>query len=94
MKEIRRIYSDKVRAMCIKDSLYTRGDNKAYSNLLCNLCDESKHITLSRIEKIARDILDHSNWQKKADLYGCDYEELLKMIMTNIINECCYTFVE
>lgn len=94
MKEIRKISSDKVRHLCIKDDYYTRGSNKEYTNLLCNLCDGTKKVTLSRLQKIAEDILQHSDWEEKAHSYGYDYEELLKAVMTNLINECCYSFIE
>lgn len=34
MKEARKIDSMKVREYCIEKNFYTRGDNKAYENLL------------------------------------------------------------
>lgn len=93
MKEIRKINSSKVRQMCIKDNYYTKGTNNEYENLLLNLCND-KNMTLKKIEKIATDILQHSDWQSKSRSYGCEYDELLKSVMANLINECCYTFIE
>lgn len=92
-KQETKIFSDKVRSLCIKDNYYTMGNNEQYENLLFNLCDESKSITLKQIEKIADDILQHSDWEKKAKSYGCDYDFLKICLMENLINECCYTFV-
>lgn len=93
MKEIRKIDNMKVRAMCIKDSYYTSGTNEDYENLLFNLC-EKDNITLDDIEEIASDILVHSVWEKKARAYGYSYDELLTDVMTNLINECCMSFIE
>ena len=94
MKEIRKIDSMKVRAMCIRDNYYTRGTNKEYSHLLNDLCDKDKNITLKDIQKIALDILIHSEWEKKTKIYSCNYDELLADVMTSLINECCYSFIE
>lgn len=92
MKEARKIDSMKVRKYCIKKNFYTRGDNKAYENLLFNLC-KTKHATLGRIEKIAADILMHSSWEMECKMAGCDYEELLTHVMSDIINECCVSVI-
>lgn len=93
MREVRKIDNMKVRGLCIKDSFYTRGTCEEYDNLLFNLC-EKEEVTLEDLETIAIDILDHSDWRKKKDEYGCSFDELRAIVMTNLINECCMTFVE
>lgn len=92
-KEVRIIRHDSVRSMCIKEEYYTRGTNTEYSNLLFNLCDND-NASLEDLEKIAVDILEHSDWEKKAAEYGVSYDELVRSVMTNLLNECCYTIIE
>lgn len=91
-REERRIFSDKVRNMCIKEGFYTCGTCEEYSHLLCVLCKDEE-ISLDDVETIAADILVHSVWEEKAAEYGVGYDELLRNVMSNLINECCYTFV-
>ena len=91
-REERRIFSDKVRNMCIKEGLYTRGTCEEYSHLLCVLCKDEE-ISMDAVETIAANILIHSAWEEKAAEYGVEYDELLRNVMSNLINECCYTFV-
>ena len=93
MKEVRKIISEEVRSYCIKNNLYTRGTNKEYEHLLFGLCNV-KPATTAKVKKVAEDILAHSNWQKKADLMGVDYNEYLTYIMEDIINECSYTMIK
>lgn len=94
MKEIRKIDSMKVRAMCIRDKYYTCGTNKEYNHLLNDLCDRNKNITLEDIEEIAADILIHSVWEEKTESYGCNYDELLANVMGSLINECCCSYIQ
>lgn len=76
--------------MCIKEQYYTRGNNAEYTHLLCDLCDWSKSLSLENIRDIAIDILDHSDWEEKAkDVFDCDYEEFLSVVMTDLLNDCC-----
>lgn len=84
-KEVRIIRHDSVRSMCIKEEYYTRGTNTEYSNLLFNLCDND-NASLEDLEKIAVDILEHSDWEKKAAEYGASYDELVRSVMTNLLN--------
>lgn len=92
MKEIRCIENMKVRQMCIDEQFYTRGTNKEYENLLFNLCEKTD-LSLDDIEKIARDILDHSDLEDKEMEYGVGYDDLLLNLMGNLINDCCYSYV-
>lgn len=56
--------SEEVRNMCIRYGFYTCGDCNAYENLLHNLCNVKNYgddLSVERLEKIARDIVDHSD---------------------------------
>lgn len=45
IKEVRRISADKLRALCIKENWYTRGDNEDYEHLLFDLAGRKENIT-------------------------------------------------
>ena len=60
-KEIRRISSSNLRALCIRMQWYTRGNNDEYSHLLLDLAEHKKHLTTADIIEIAEDIAAHSN---------------------------------
>lgn len=92
MKEVRCIDNMKVRKMCIDEQFYTRGTNKEYENLLFTLCEKTD-LSLDDIEQIARDILDHSDLEDKENEYGVGYDDLLMNLMGNLINDCCYSYV-
>ena len=74
-----------VRQMCIAHQYYTRGDCRAYENML-GLLDlpRSKYtgsnISADKLEEIAEDIKDHS-----------DTEDTVRDIMENL---CCHIKVE
>ena len=57
-REFRKIYSDMVRSICIRESYYTRGDVDAYTHLLVDLCDFEKEVTMDDLEEITEDILE------------------------------------
>lgn len=75
---------EEVRQMCIAHQYYTRGDNKAYENMLGLLDTFSKYsgsnITAGRLEEIAEDIKMHS-----------DTEDTVRDIMENL---CCHIKVQ
>lgn len=60
-REVRRIFAEDLRELCIRKNWYTRGDSKAYSHLLNELAHEKENITTDDIVEIAQDILEHSN---------------------------------
>lgn len=93
-REFRKIDSDMVRSMCIRESYYTRGDVDAYTHLLVGLCDFKKEITMDDLEEITEDILEHSDVNSFCGRYGCSEEELFQSTLWKLINECCKTFVE
>lgn len=70
MKFKHTINGSDVREFCIKNNLYTVGNNKDkdYASLL-NSCDTLHHCTPRRIINIAKDIAEHSDQQNaKIDL--------------------------
>lgn len=60
IREIRRILPYQLRALCIENNWYTRGDCEEYEHLLCNLTDR-ENLTTEDILAIAEDIAEHSN---------------------------------
>lgn len=92
-KEVRVIRSVSVRNMCIKYGFYTCGTNEQYLNLLNNLC-KKENPSLTDLKEIAEDILSHSKTEEKMEECGETYEELIMSVMTDLINECCYIFVD
>lgn len=58
---IRRWYGFKVRAACIRNDLYTRGDNEAYSAML-DMVDRTPPTTKA-MYLVAKDIAEHSKDQ-------------------------------
>ena len=58
-KEIRRLYDDDLRNLCINKNWYTRGNTEEYTNLL-NMCNKN-NITTNDIVEIATNIMNHSN---------------------------------
>lgn len=59
-KEVRIITWDSVRNLCIAKEWYTRGDNKAYSELAGYVSD-LEEATTEALAVIAHDIYEHSN---------------------------------
>lgn len=92
MKVTYTMYSAKVRQLCIDENYYTRGDNKDYKHMLFTLC---KGKTLRAVEKVAEDIIKHSDVAELKIRYsGHDINDIKKIIMMDIINECAYVSVE
>lgn len=71
--------SFQVRSVCIENNWYTRGDNKAYSEML-DFVDNNEP-TKANIYTVARDIMEHSNTD---DLY-------IEAIMFRIANDAVMT---
>ena len=92
-KTTRIIRHNRVRQMCINLDLYTKGDNSKYEHMLYVLCSRID-ADIEHYEKIAQDILDHSDWQKVAEKYGEDYNGLMELLLSELINECSYIIVE
>ena len=59
--EVRIIFADDLRNLCITKGWYTRGADKEYSHMLHVLAAEGKNITTEDIVEIAEDIMEHSD---------------------------------
>lgn len=91
-KEVRHIYGDKVRNLCIKESYYTMGTCTEYTHLLNDLC--GKEVTVDGLEEIAEDIVKHSDTESYCEQYGGSEEEMIGNLLFELINECCVVTVE
>lgn len=56
--EVRKLYADNLRSLCISKNWYTRGNVSEYENLF-SMCDK-ENITTDDIVEIATDIMSHS----------------------------------
>ena len=59
--EIRHIRADSLRALCVWQGWYTRGNNRAYNHLLMDLAEGKKNLTTADIIEMAEDIAAHSD---------------------------------
>lgn len=73
-KEIRTLTAYNLRALCIRQNWYTRGDNAEYEHLLYDLADSKPHLTTQDIIEIAEDIAAHSHLQDGYDVAGIAWE--------------------
>ena len=60
-KEVRRLSASTLRALCIREDWYTRGDNDEYDYLLNDLAGRKPHLDTADIIAIAEDIAAHSD---------------------------------
>lgn len=93
IKEIKRIDTDKLRNMCIKNNWYTVGTSVDYYNMF-KMC-EKDNITAKQLYRIAKDIYEHTNIDSARN--GCcsdysDNENILNMMI--YVNDCSYVFYE
>ena len=79
MRAVYNIDIDDLRAVCIRNGFYTRGDNRAYTNMF-ELC---RGDDLETIQAVAEDIIAHS----------ADHYETTD-VMETIINNCVYITIE
>ena len=73
-KEIRTLTAYNLRALCIRQNWYTRGDNAEYEHLLYDLADSKPNLTTQDIIEIAEDIAAHSHLQDGYDVAGIAWE--------------------
>jgi hypothetical protein len=86
-REDKRWSSSSVRSMCIKRDRYTRGDCAAYEKMLDFVSNNEP--TLENIEKVAADIVEHSDLSS----YGMSFEENVEAIMFDLANDAItYSF--
>lgn len=77
--ETRHWNSCDVRSMCIREDLYTLGDDGEYTAMLENVEDES-YPTLEDIYRVAEDINRHSAGQTVTNI--------MYMLVNNVIKSC------
>ena len=85
-KEIRKLGAGRMRALCIKKSWYTAGDNVAYNNLL--EMASADNITTELIAEMAIDIEKHST------NYGAENGYGIPQFMFEIAKCCISVFEE
>lgn len=92
-REVRRLSSSDLRALCIKEDWYTGGDCEEYDNLL-NMT-KKENITTDDIVEIATDIIGHSDVaiEKYVRYYGMSMSEVYTHVMF-LIAEKCNTYFE
>lgn len=83
VKEIRSWSADDVRALCIREGLYTRGTNEEYDWMLQTVID-APHPELIAIVDVAENICNHSDW---LTLYGCSKNQAIVKIANMLANE-------
>lgn len=95
VKIYQQLTSTNLRALCVANDYYTRGDNYAYNKLFQKLWtpDEDNGLSQERLIDIAQDIFDHSNIERMMRDYGCGEEEVMNGIIHNLVN-ACYQLVE
>ena len=77
-----------MRDLCIKYHWYTRGDSKAYDNML-DMCDDaggSVKMTEELLNKLTEDILLHSDWTDLEE-NGYDTQDIMERVAWLIMNE-------
>ena len=90
-KEIRRLHSTDLRALCIREDWYTGGTNEEYANLM----DMTKkdNITTDDIVEIATDIIEHSDSARGKFERASGGEDFYLHVMF-LIAESCNTYFE
>ena len=81
-----RSYAIELQQYCINNGFYTKGDNRAYSELFdmfrsINLCTEMAQV-YSIVENVAEDIVNHSS----LDSYFGSRDETIEEIINDILN--------
>lgn len=87
-REIRKMGSDSLRALCIKENWYTRGNNEEYAKLL-DMADR-ENITTDDIVEIATEIIDKSDM----DFALCPLGAIYTNVMYKLGKICCTFFEE
>lgn len=90
-KEIRKLSSSELRALCIEQDWYTGGTNEEYYNLMS--MTEKENITTDDIVEIATDIIEHSDTAKVKFEKLSGGEDFYTHVMY-LIAEASYTFFE
>ena len=86
--EVRKMNSDDLRNLCIREHWYTEGNCEEYTNLLSK-ADDIDNVTTDDIVEIATDIYSHSRFE---DDYTMN--ELILNIMFKVGKICITLFEE
>ena len=94
-KETKVLNGEKLRNLCIKNNYYTKGNNIEYTAMFEKYCGGfygQKKITFVKIEEVANNIFQHSNWSE----YEKSYRdiEIIEKIIFELLNDCCISLVE
>ena len=87
IKEVKRIYRNELRQLCIANNYFTRGNNEEYQELL-NITD-NENISTTDIYKMALNIIEHSELGE----LDVDYTITDMMYELNQISHTFYTIV-
>ena len=90
-KEIRKLHTSDLRALCIKEDWYTGGTNEEYANLM-NMTFKD-NITTDDIVEIATDIIEHSETAKQKFERASGGENFYLHVMY-LVAEACFTYFE
>ena len=85
IKEVKFLFADDVRKMCISNNWYTRGTDEEYSNLL-NSIRNRKKITTNFLYEIACNVFIHSIMDEDYSI-----NENIENIMYALMNDCVRT---
>ena len=90
-KEVRRLHSSDLRALCIREDWYTGGTNEEYANLMD--MTNKDNITTDDIVEIATDIIEHSE-TAKANFEKATGGENFYLHVMFLVAESCNTYFE
>lgn len=91
IKEIKRIDTDKLRGICIKNNWYTKGNNEEYSNMF-SMCDVD-NVTTELLYEIAKDIYEHTDVKNSTNGCSNDYSDMENILnMMIYVNDTSYVF--
>lgn len=88
IKEMKHLFPDDVRTLCIEHNWYTNGTSDEFCQMLDSI-RKRKNITANFIYTIACDIFVHSNLKD----WGENIDDVLENLMCYIINDCVRTSV-
>lgn len=86
IKEIRVLYPEKIRSMCIENNWYTRGTSEDYDNMFTTVYNSRKKVTNNLLYKIACDIFVHSEMDTNYSI-----NDNLAGIMFALMEDCVKT---
>ena len=89
IKEKRILTMEAVRGFCIKNNLYTKGNNDEYTAML-KMCKGT--MTINKFYKIANNIIEHSDVLETLETYGVTKTEWIENCMYELTKLSYSTF--